>query len=49
MNARLLVVASLVPLALAALADFFSAWDQRELQSLVDGWLNALRHCRRGS
>jgi hypothetical protein len=33
----------------SAHADFFNAWDQRELQSLVDGCLNALRHCQRGS
>ena len=30
-------------------ADFFNAWRQDELQSLVDGCLNALRHCQRGS
>lgn len=30
-------------------ADFFNAWQQRDLQSLVDGCLNALRHCQRGS
>ena len=30
-------------------ADFFNAWEQGELDSLVDGCLNALRHCQRGS
>ena len=30
-------------------ADFFNAWRQDELQALVDGCLNALRHCQRGS
>jgi hypothetical protein len=30
-------------------ADFFNAWDQVVLQSLVDGCLNALRHCQQGS
>jgi hypothetical protein len=30
-------------------ADFFNAWDQAVLQSLVDGCLNALRHCQQGS
>jgi hypothetical protein len=35
--------------AYSAHADFFNAWDQRELQSLVDACLNALRHCQRGS
>ena len=30
-------------------ADFFNAWRQSDLQSLVDGCLNALRHCQRGS
>ncbi len=29
-------------------ADFFNAWDQSALQQLVDGCLNALRHCRQG-
>ncbi len=29
-------------------ADFFNAWDQATLQSLVDGCLNALRHCQQG-
>jgi hypothetical protein len=29
-------------------ADFFNAWNQAELQLLVDGCLNALRHCQRG-
>jgi hypothetical protein len=29
-------------------ADFFNAWDQGVLQSLVDGCLNALRHCQKG-
>jgi Domain of unknown function (DUF1996) len=30
-------------------ADFFNAWRQSDLQALVDGCLNALRHCARGS
>ena len=30
-------------------ADFFNAWRQEDLQSLVEGCLNALRHCARGS
>lgn len=30
-------------------ADFFNAWNQAALQSLVDGCLNALRHCAQGS
>ena len=30
-------------------ADFFNAWSQDELQTLVDDCLNALRHCQRGS
>ena len=30
-------------------ADFINAWDQQELQALVDGCLNALRHCGRGT
>ena len=30
-------------------ADFFNAWRQSDLQTLVDGCLNALRHCQRGS
>ena len=30
-------------------ADFFNAWDQAVLTRLVDGCLNALRHCQRGS
>jgi hypothetical protein len=30
-------------------ADFFNAWDQTVLQGLVDGCLNALRHCQQGS
>ena len=34
---------------LTAHADFFNAWDQQVLTSLVDGCLNALRHCGRGS
>ena len=29
-------------------ADFFNGWRQDDLQSLVDGCLNALRHCQRG-
>ena len=33
---------------LSAHADFFNAWRQSELQALVDGCLNALRHCQRG-
>jgi hypothetical protein len=33
----------------SAHADFFNAWNQDELQSLVDGCLNALRHCQRGA
>jgi hypothetical protein len=34
---------------LSAHADFFNGWRQSDLQSLVDGCLNALRHCQRGS
>jgi len=34
---------------LTAHADFFNAWRQSDLQTLVDGCLNALRHCQRGS
>jgi hypothetical protein len=30
-------------------ADFFNAWNQQELAVLVDGCLNALRHCGRGA
>jgi hypothetical protein len=30
-------------------ADFFNAWNQSVLQALVDGCLNALRHCQQGS
>ena len=30
-------------------ADFFNAWDQTVLAQLVDGCLNALRHCQQGS
>lgn len=30
-------------------ADFFNAWNQGELTRLVNGCLNALRHCGRGS
>jgi hypothetical protein len=30
-------------------ADFFNAWNQQELASLVEGCLNALRHCGRGT
>jgi hypothetical protein len=33
---------------LSAHADFFNAWNQSVLQSLVDGCLNALRHCQQG-
>jgi hypothetical protein len=29
-------------------ADFFNAWNQQALTRLVDGCLNALRHCGRG-
>jgi hypothetical protein len=29
-------------------ADFFNAWDEATLQSLVTGCLNALRHCQQG-
>jgi hypothetical protein len=32
----------------SAHADFFNAWAQRALTRLVDGCLNALRHCGRG-
>jgi hypothetical protein len=28
-------------------ADFFNAWNQKALTRLVDGCLNALRHCGR--
>jgi hypothetical protein len=30
-------------------SDFFNAWNQGALQSLVNGCLNALRHCAQGS
>jgi uncharacterized protein DUF1996 len=30
-------------------ADFFNAWNQATLESLVNGCLNALRHCQQGS
>ena len=33
---------------LSAHADFFNAWRQSDLQALVDGCLDALRHCQRG-
>ena len=33
----------------SAHADFFNAWRQSVLTSLVDGCLNALRHCGRGT
>jgi hypothetical protein len=33
----------------SAHADFFNAWNQGELTRLVDGCLNALRHCGRGA
>lgn len=33
----------------SAHGDFFNAWNQAELASLVDGCLNALRHCQRDS
>jgi Domain of unknown function (DUF1996) len=29
-------------------ADFFNAWRQNDLQALVEGCLDALRHCQRG-
>lgn len=32
----------------SAHGDFFNAWDAAELDRLVDGCLNALRHCQRG-
>ena len=32
----------------SAHADFFNAWNQQRLTALVDGCLNALRHCGRG-
>jgi hypothetical protein len=32
----------------SAHADFFNAWNQGELRRLIDGCLNALRHCGRG-
>jgi hypothetical protein len=32
----------------SAHADFFNAWNQEALTALVDGCLNALRHCQRG-
>ncbi len=32
----------------SAHGDFFNAWDRAELERLVDGCLNALRHCQRG-
>jgi hypothetical protein len=31
----------------SAHGDFFNAWDPAELQRLVSGCLNALRHCQR--
>jgi hypothetical protein len=34
---------------LSAHADFFNGWDQAVLESLVEGCLNALRHCARGT
>jgi hypothetical protein len=34
---------------LSAHADFLNSWDQSTLQSLVDGCLNALRACKKGS
>lgn len=33
----------------SAHADFFNAWRQSDLQALVDGCLDALRHCQRGT
>ncbi len=33
---------------LSAHADFFNAWRQSDLRALVDGCLDALRHCQRG-
>jgi hypothetical protein len=33
----------------SAHADFFNAWNQATLQALVDGCLNALRHCQQGT
>lgn len=33
----------------SAHADFFNAWNQDELNALVEGCLNALRHCARGT
>jgi hypothetical protein len=33
----------------SAHADFFNAWDQPTLASLVEGCLNALRHCGQGT
>lgn len=30
-------------------ADFLNSWNQHALESLVDGCLNALRHCQRGN
>jgi hypothetical protein len=33
----------------SAHADFFNGWQQATLDSLVDGCLNALRHCARGT
>jgi hypothetical protein len=33
----------------SAHADFFNAWRQGTLTSLVNGCLNALRHCGHGS
>ncbi|HXV34055.1 MAG TPA: DUF1996 domain-containing protein [Gaiellaceae bacterium] len=33
----------------SAHGDFLNAWNQAELESLVAGCLNALRHCQRGS
>jgi Domain of unknown function (DUF1996) len=34
---------------LSAHADFVNAWRQADLEALVDGCLNALRHCARGN
>lgn len=34
---------------LSAHADFLNAWRQSDLEALVDGCLNALRHCARGA
>ena len=33
----------------SAHADFFNSWNQNALESLIDGCLNALRHCQKGT